>query len=170
MNSEGLHQCSIELIEKEKLFGDDWSNTAQNQLIAWATRAVATAGIHGKQAKKFKFIYQCLSILLIVLTSASAAVVLMGAHTAGALVALSASFVTSLLLKVKPEESFLKHSNAVAAYDNLVRTVEYMTTLPTKKRPDVEVAYVLVTTAMDNIATTAPPIALPAKPSFPDLE
>jgi hypothetical protein len=73
------------------------------------------------------------------------------------------------MLKVDPQDKCVRHYTAVLSYENLVRNVEYVITLPPKKRPDVEVSYVLVTTALDNICTSAPPIQRGRVPRFEEF-
>jgi hypothetical protein len=63
---------NIKELEQESIFGDDWTNTAQNQLLAWAAEAKIYQAVHSNQSAKFKWIYQCLSISLIFLTTIAA--------------------------------------------------------------------------------------------------
>ena len=90
-------------------------------------------------------------------------------------IAIGTSAIVSLMSGIdfltSPQEKYVGHKQAKSAYGNIVRTVDYFCSLPLKKRPDVEVAYVIVTGEMNNIETTSPPAPLIREGTdrFPDL-
>jgi hypothetical protein len=152
-------------MDREVVYGDDWTKSSQRKLIQWKFDCIRLQVKHEEAAKYAKIRRDLLTIPIIFFSGAVTLLISVGEQwetNALNLVALLVSAIvtalTSLNSLLKPTEKHEKHVCAANAYANLVRQIDYTCTLLPVKRPDVEVAYVSVTSEMDNIATTAPPL------------
>lgn len=169
----------LKSISEMPSYGDDWTEANQQRMYEWKSEALTLARLHYKKMTNQRTIFLVIkpaAILCSVLTatalSFSDRYPAMPFADVAILISALASLANGFDFLVGPQECYLQHKQAKCAYMNVVRTIEYMCTLPPQKRPDVEVAYVLVTGEMNNIETNAPPIPMASERSlkFPEFE
>lgn len=148
------------------LYGDDWGSANQAKLYTWKRDCHALALAHSKHMRKQQLVYKCIKLIatfFVVTTSTLLAFQEQrGPGDALSQIAIVAAAIVALMNGVDfllaPQEKSIQHKQAHDGYSNLVRTIDYFCSLPPKKRPDVEVAYVTVTGEMYNLETSAPPV------------
>jgi hypothetical protein len=165
-------------MDKENLYGDDWSKSSQYKLVEWRSEALQLARRHAAAAGKAKFMKYMINIPVLLLAGAVTVLLSLreqwggaGLTTAAIVVSGVTAFLTALNTFLAPGDKFMGHVQASNAYQNVARNIDYMITLPPCKRPDVEVAYVQATSELNNIATAAPPLkfAKSKNPDFSDI-
>lgn len=156
---------NLEEQANEQVYGDDWTDTAQDKLESWKINAVENSALHEKARKKWTRFRDTLKLPSFGLTA-------LAAFTMGInqfyekqslnVVALGLTsfdlFLKAVYYHYSPSERAEKHNEASNAYAGLCRSIDYQVYLPPNKRPDVEVAFVQVTTELDAIGSRAPPI------------
>ena len=149
----------------ETLYGDNWSSSAQQKLLLWKEEADTYSRWHDTAHRYFtrkKYIVGVPTILFGAFTT-----ILLGINSITekpscliSILALSTSCLSTICSGIQMFFSWSdrasKHNQASHAYNNLSRTIDYETNIPPNKRPDIEVAFVRVTSAFDTIGTNAP--------------
>lgn len=161
--------CILKLLDEETIFGDDWTDTAHLKLIDWKKEAERLAVCHDVAREMFKKKRDMLVLPMIFLSGATT--VLLGANPTNytnlypiTLVTLLVSglntFISGLHAYYDYGDRSINHLQSSNLYMSLARTIDYTLCLPPKKRPDVEVSFVQVTSSFDSIGANAPPIPM----------
>ena len=163
MDVEHSKEYTLEILEESPLYGDDWTEANQEQLYTWRRQCKEFAKEHHVSMLKQKARYVTLKVCITVLAVASAVIIAFNKrYNSQALSDTSIvstgliSLFTGIDYLLSPQEKYVGHKQAASSYAHLARMIKYQCTLPPKKRPDVEVAYVIATSEMFNIETTAP--------------
>jgi ABC-type multidrug transport system fused ATPase/permease subunit len=172
----GQHSINLDLEAQaqEKIYGDDWTESAQDQLERWRKEASLLSDWHDQARSIFTKQRDSLNLPVIFLSGLTT--VLIGTNSIGtrlspsiALSSLVVSGITTFISGVNafysPAERVSRHIDASNQYAALVKNIDYTLHLPPHKRPDVEVSYVEVTSAFAAIGGTAPPIPRKLKQS-----
>ena len=160
-----LVDLKLEDQANEKIYGDDWTETAQDKLEYWKLNAVECAALHEKARKQWTRFRDLVKLPSFGLTALSAFtmginqfyqdqtlnVVVLGLTSADL-------FLKAVYYHYSPSERAEQHNEASNAYSGLCRSIDYQLYLPPDKRPDVEVAFVQATTEMNAIGSRAPPV------------
>jgi len=150
----------------ETVYGDDWTNTAQDKLETWRNEAMVLSEKHDHARSIFTGTRDRLNLPVIVFSAATTVLVSQNAsgepNMAINLAALVLSGLTTVISGFNafyaPSERVANHIKSSNAYGSLARMIDYTINLPPHKRPDVEVAYVQVTSMLDAIGGSAPPL------------
>ena len=150
---------------QEKIYGDDWTESAQDKLEAWKINTIECSALHEKARRKWTAFRDFLKLPSFGLTALSAFTMGINQFYGRQYLSVLALGLTSsdLFLKAvyyhySPSERAERHNEASNAYAGLCRSIDYQIYLPPNKRPDVEVAFVQVTTELNAIGSRAPPV------------
>ena len=165
--NQPLLEKDIKLEEQanEQIFGDDWTESSQNQIEEWRREAIENSSEHSEASSSWRRFGNRIKIPSLSLTALTT--FLVGAekyvhipHFFLFTLAVSSLnvFAQSLMHHYNTDERVERHSEVSRAYTNLSRRLDYTLTLPIHKRPDVEVIFVQTTTEFESIDQRSPPL------------